>query len=80
MSAPHGVPSPFSRARTAAARLRPMLPSDLEAVLALEHELFPEDAWSPEMFADEVSQPPELGCTWSRSAGPLGAGLTRKPT
>jgi ribosomal-protein-alanine N-acetyltransferase len=36
-----------------------MLPSDLDAVLALEHELFPEDAWSPEMFADEVSQPAE---------------------
>jgi len=52
-------PQPFSRAATAAARLRPMLASDLEAVLALEHELFPEDAWSPEMFADEVSQPAE---------------------
>jgi ribosomal-protein-alanine N-acetyltransferase len=36
-----------------------MLPSDLDAVLALEHELFPDDAWTPEMFADEVSQPPE---------------------
>jgi [ribosomal protein S18]-alanine N-acetyltransferase len=59
MSAPPGVPAPFSRAATAAARLRPMLPADLEAVLALEHELFPEDAWSPEMFADEISQPAE---------------------
>jgi ribosomal-protein-alanine N-acetyltransferase len=48
---------PFSRAATAAARLRPMLTADLEAVMALEHELFPEDAWSPEMFADEVGQP-----------------------
>jgi ribosomal-protein-alanine N-acetyltransferase len=28
-------------------------------VIALEHELFPEDPWSPEMFADEVTQPPE---------------------
>jgi ribosomal-protein-alanine N-acetyltransferase len=36
-----------------------MLASDLEAVMALEHELFPEDAWSPEMFADEVGQPPD---------------------
>jgi ribosomal-protein-alanine N-acetyltransferase len=36
-----------------------MLPSDLDAVLALEHDLFPDDAWTPEMFADEVSQPPD---------------------
>ena len=48
---------PFSRAATAAARLRPMLTADLNAVMALEHELFPQDAWSPEMFADEVGQP-----------------------
>jgi ribosomal-protein-alanine N-acetyltransferase len=34
-----------------------MVPADLTAVLALEHELFPDDAWTPEMFADEVSQP-----------------------
>jgi ribosomal-protein-alanine N-acetyltransferase len=53
------APRPFSRAAMAAAQLRPMLASDLAAVLALEHELFPEDAWSPEMFAEEVSQPPE---------------------
>jgi [ribosomal protein S18]-alanine N-acetyltransferase len=32
---------------------------DLADVNALEHELFPDDAWSPEMFADEVSQPPD---------------------
>jgi len=42
-----------------AARLRRMVPSDLVDVLALEHEVFPEDPWSPEMFADEVAQPPE---------------------
>jgi ribosomal-protein-alanine N-acetyltransferase len=36
-----------------------MVPADLVDVLALEHELFPDDPWSPEMFADEVSQPPE---------------------
>ena len=42
-----------------AARLRAMVPADLVDVLALEHELFPEDPWSPEMFADEVAQPPE---------------------
>jgi [ribosomal protein S18]-alanine N-acetyltransferase len=40
-----------------AARLRPMVAADLVDVIALEHELFPEDPWSPEMFADEVAQP-----------------------
>jgi [ribosomal protein S18]-alanine N-acetyltransferase len=54
-----GEARPFSRAAALASRLRPMLPSDLDAVLALEHELFPDDAWTPEMFADEVSQPPD---------------------
>jgi ribosomal-protein-alanine N-acetyltransferase len=54
-----GEARPFSRAAAVASRLRPMLPSDLDAVLALEHDLFPDDAWTPEMFADEVSQPPE---------------------
>ena len=34
-----------------------MLAADLAGVLELEHELFPDDAWTPEMFADEVSQP-----------------------
>jgi [ribosomal protein S18]-alanine N-acetyltransferase len=72
MSSPHGVPLPFSRAATAAARLRPMLPADLEAVLALEHELFPEDAWSPEMFADEVSQPAEARLYMVAERGPVG--------
>src|SRR3984885_2326167 len=43
----------------AAARLRPMVPADLVDVIALEHELFPEDPWTPEMFADEVAQPRE---------------------
>jgi ribosomal-protein-alanine N-acetyltransferase len=36
-----------------------MLPADLVDVIALEHELFPDDPWTPEMFADEVAQPPE---------------------
>jgi ribosomal-protein-alanine N-acetyltransferase len=43
-----------------AARLRPMAAADLADVIALEHELFPEDPWTPEMFADEVAQPPEV--------------------
>jgi ribosomal-protein-alanine N-acetyltransferase len=42
-----------------AARLRAMVPADLVDVMALEHELFPDDPWTPEMFADEVAQPGE---------------------
>jgi [ribosomal protein S18]-alanine N-acetyltransferase len=47
------------RARRApdAARLRPMEPADLTHVLALEHDLFPDDPWTAEMFAEEVVQP-----------------------
>ena len=40
-------------------RLRAMLPADLVNVIALEHDLFPDDPWTPEMFADEIAQPPE---------------------
>jgi [ribosomal protein S18]-alanine N-acetyltransferase len=40
-------------------RMRAMVPADLVDVIALEHELFPDDPWTPEMFADEVAQPPE---------------------
>jgi [ribosomal protein S18]-alanine N-acetyltransferase len=43
-----------------AARLRPMATADLAGVIALEHELFPEDPWTAQMFADEVAQPPEV--------------------
>lgn len=39
------------------AQLRAMTPDDLQDVLALEHELFPDDPWSPEMFAGELGQP-----------------------
>jgi len=38
--------------------LRPMMPADLPAVTALEHDLFPEDAWSQEMFASELASIP----------------------
>jgi ribosomal-protein-alanine N-acetyltransferase len=38
-------------------RLRPMVPADLADVLALEHDLFPDDPWTAEMFAEEVVQP-----------------------
>jgi [ribosomal protein S18]-alanine N-acetyltransferase len=40
-------------------RLRPMVTADLVDVLALEHELFADDPWTPQMFAEEVVQPPE---------------------
>jgi ribosomal-protein-alanine N-acetyltransferase len=36
-----------------------MVTADLVDVLALEHELFPDDPWTPQMFADEIVQPPE---------------------
>jgi ribosomal-protein-alanine N-acetyltransferase len=37
-------------------RLRPLVPGDLAAVLELERKLFPDDAWSPGMFAEELAQ------------------------
>jgi len=39
-------------------RLREMHKADMAAIMALEQELFPEDAWTPEMFAAEFAQPP----------------------
>jgi ribosomal-protein-alanine N-acetyltransferase len=36
-----------------------MVTADLVDVLALEHELFADDPWTPQMFADEIVQPPE---------------------
>ena len=39
-------------------RLREMNTADMAAIVALEQELFPEDAWTPEMFAGEFAQPP----------------------
>jgi ribosomal-protein-alanine N-acetyltransferase len=41
-----------------AVRLREMNRADMAAVIALEQKLFPEDAWTPEMFAAEFAQPP----------------------
>jgi [ribosomal protein S18]-alanine N-acetyltransferase len=38
-------------------RLREMRRADMAAVMVLERELFPEDAWTPEMFAAEFAQP-----------------------
>src|SRR5947207_15939496 len=39
-------------------RLREMKRADMPAIIVLEQELFPEDAWTPEMFAAEFAQPP----------------------
>lgn len=39
--------------------LRPMTAADLVDVIAVEHELFSDDPWTPEMFADEIAQSPE---------------------
>jgi [ribosomal protein S18]-alanine N-acetyltransferase len=36
--------------------LRQMTLDDMPAVMALEQELFPEDAWPPEMFANELAE------------------------
>lgn len=41
------------------ARLRPLEAADLPGVLALEHDLFPDDPWTAQMFAEEVARPPE---------------------
>ena len=38
-------------------RLREMTKTDMPRIMALEQELFPEDAWTPQMFAAEFAQP-----------------------
>jgi [ribosomal protein S18]-alanine N-acetyltransferase len=38
-------------------RLRRMRQADMPGIMALEQELFPEDAWTPDMFAAEFAQP-----------------------
>lgn len=59
---------------TAATRLRPMVPGDLTRVLALEHELFPDDAWTAEMFAEEVAMPPASRLYLVAETGGAGGG------
>jgi [ribosomal protein S18]-alanine N-acetyltransferase len=54
-----GSPEGKNMSKNGSVSLRPMTAADLVDVIALEHELFPEDPWTPEMFADEVAQPPE---------------------
>ena len=41
----------------AATRLRPMRWWDIARVMELEHELFPGDAWTPELFWSELARP-----------------------
>jgi [ribosomal protein S18]-alanine N-acetyltransferase len=38
-------------------RIRPLRDSDLRQVLAIERNVFPEDAWTEETFASELTQP-----------------------
>ena len=38
-------------------KIRPLRSSDLRQVLAIERSVFPEDAWTEEMFASELTQP-----------------------
>ena len=45
------------RRDTRGVRLRGMSKGDLAAIMALEQELFPEDAWTRQMFAAEFAQP-----------------------
>jgi len=42
---------------TGTVSLRELKEADMAPILALERELFPEDAWTPEMFEAEFSQP-----------------------
>ena len=62
--------------------LRPMLPGDLASVLALEHELFPDDPWSAQMFTEEVAQPPSarlyLVAEADDASGPVAAAAGRE--
>jgi len=43
----------------ASIQLREMKQADMAAIIELEQKLFPDDAWTPEMFASEFAQPPE---------------------
>ena len=46
-----------SPTRAGTIQLREMSKADIPRIMALEQELFPEDAWTPEMFAGEFAQP-----------------------
>ena len=55
---PGDLAAPAPDRGRAAARLRPMTPADLDVVLALELELFGEEAWSRPMLEGELAQQP----------------------
>jgi len=46
-----------SPTRAGTIQLREMSKADIPRIMALEQELFPEDAWTSEMFAGEFAQP-----------------------
>ena len=46
-----------SPTRAGTIQLWEMSKADIPRIMALEQELFPEDAWTPEMFAGEFAQP-----------------------
>jgi ribosomal-protein-alanine N-acetyltransferase len=52
-------------------RLRPMVAADLADVMALEHDLFPDDPWTEQMFAEEVVQPRDSRLYLVAEAGEL---------
>lgn len=56
--------------------LRPMLPSDVEALVHLERACFP-DAWSFEQVASEIRHPASLALLATIGANPLGYLLAR---
>ena len=51
------MPAGGASLRATAVRLREMGQPDMAGIMALERELFPDDAWTPEMFAAEFAQP-----------------------
>ena len=55
-------------------QLRPMTRADLPAVLELEHALFGEEAWSPQMLAGELAQQPASRHYLVAQDGPVIAG------
>jgi ribosomal-protein-alanine N-acetyltransferase len=56
---PGGSGNPANPDGRTGTRLRRIVPADLADVMALEHELFPDDPWTDQMFAEEVAQPPD---------------------
>ena len=76
---------PDANPQTHPVRLREMTSADMAGIMSLEQDLFPEDAWTPEMFAAEFAQPPtrrlylvaEVGNTLIGYAGMMFTGGTQ---